>query len=96
VTTDTAKCYPPAVRTLLPNVEHRTSKYLNDRLERDHQYLKGRVRPMRRFTQVISANKFCRGHALIRNLVRGCSALTVAGAPRLRLTTAWAARATIR
>jgi transposase-like protein len=25
VTTDTAKCYPPALRTVLPGVEHRTS-----------------------------------------------------------------------
>src|SRR3712207_9135942 len=44
-----AKCYPPALRAVLPNAEHRTSKYLNNGLERDHQHLKGRLRPMRWF-----------------------------------------------
>ncbi len=38
VTSDKAKCYPSALRTVLPNVEHRTSKYLNNGLERDHQH----------------------------------------------------------
>ena len=32
VTTDKAKCYPPALRAVLPDVEHRTSKYLNNAL----------------------------------------------------------------
>ncbi len=80
---------------MLPAAEHRSSKYLNNQLERDHQYLKGRVRPMRRFKTTASASNFCRGHALIRNLARGCSALAVAIAPRLRLATAWARLATI-
>ncbi len=43
VTSNKAKCYPPALRAVLPNVEHRTSKYLNNGLERDHQHLKGRI-----------------------------------------------------
>ena len=33
VTTDKAKCYPPALRAVLPGVEHRRSKYLNNGLE---------------------------------------------------------------
>ncbi len=49
VTSDKAKCYPPAICVVLPNAEHRTSKYLNNGLERDHQHLKGRTRPMRGF-----------------------------------------------
>ncbi len=32
VTTDKAKCYPLALRAVLPTVEHRTSKYQNNRL----------------------------------------------------------------
>jgi transposase-like protein len=91
VTSDKAKCYPPALRALLPAAEHRCSKYLNNRLERDHQFLKGRVRPMRRFETTATASTFCRGHALIRNLGRGFSALTLGAAPRLRLATAWTA-----
>lgn len=46
VTTDMAKCYPPALRTVLPGVEHRTSKYLNNGMERDHGHLKQRLSPM--------------------------------------------------
>ena len=93
VTTDKAKCYPSALRTLLPNVEHRTSKYLNNGLERDHQHLKGRIRPMRRFKTTGGARNFCRGHALIRNLARGHASLAAEAAPRVRLATAWSALA---
>ena len=90
VTTDKAKWYPPALRTVLPNVEHRSSHYLNNGLQRDHQHLKGRVRPMRHFTQLARANTCCRGHALIRNLRQGFSDLTACVSPRLRLASAWA------
>ena len=93
VTSDKAKCYPPTLRTVLPEAEHRSSKYLNNGLERDHQFLKGRVRPMRRFKATATAGTFCRGHALIRNLGRGFSRLTAGAPPRLRLATAWTALA---
>lgn len=93
ITTDKAKCYPPALRTMLPSVEHRSSKYLNNGLERDHQHLKGRVCLMRRFKTVGGATTFCRGHTLIRNLGRGFSSLTTDVSPRLRLATAWSALA---
>ncbi len=91
VTSDKAKCYPPALRAVLPGAEHRSSKFLNNGLERDHQFLKGRVRPMRRFKETATASTFCRGHALIRNLGRGFSRLTTGTPPRLRLATAWTA-----
>jgi transposase-like protein len=70
VTSDKAQCYPPALRALLPAAEHRSSKYLNNGQERDPQFLKGRVRPMRRFQTTGTASTFCRGHGLIRNLAR--------------------------
>ncbi len=92
VTSDKARCYPPALRAVMPAAEHRSSKYLNNGLERDHQFLKGRVRPMRRFKGTATAGTFCRGHALIRNLGRGFS-LTAGAPPRLRLATAWTALA---
>ena len=93
VTSDKAKCYPPALRAVLPAAEHRSSKYLNNGLERDHQFLKGRVRTMRRFKATGTAGTFCRGHALIRNLGRGFSPLATGATPRLRLATAWTALA---
>jgi transposase-like protein len=89
VTTDKAKCYPPALRAVLPGVEHRRSKYLNNGLERDHSHLKQRLYPMRSVKRGISADTLARGHALIRNLRRGFSPLTAAVTPNLRLATAW-------
>ena len=76
VTTAKAKCYPPALRSVLPGVEHRRSKYVNNGLERDHSHLKQRLRPMRGFKRGASADTLARGHALIRNLRGGCSRLT--------------------
>jgi transposase-like protein len=89
ITTDKATCYPPALRTVLPGVEHRRSKYLNNGLERDHSHLKQRLYPMRSFNRGRSADTLARGHALSRNLRGGCSPLTAAVAPTLRLATAW-------
>jgi transposase-like protein len=89
VTTDKAKCYPPALRVLLPEVEHRRSKYLNNGLERDHSHLKQRLYPMRGFKRGASADTLSRGHALIRNLRGGFSPLTAAVTPNLRLAAAW-------
>ncbi len=89
VTTDQAKCYPPALRATLPDAEHRTSKYLNNGVERDHGHLKQRLRPMRGFKQATSADVVARGHALIRNLQGGFSALTAAVPRPLRLAAAW-------
>jgi putative transposase len=63
VTTDTAACYPPAPGTVLPEAEHLTGTMIQQRIERDHQHLKGRTRPMRGF--------MCRGYSLIRNLRAG-------------------------
>jgi len=88
VTTDQAKCYPAALRAVLPHVEHRSSHYLNNGLERDHQHLKGWTRPRRHFKPLVRADTFRRGHALIRNLGQGFSDLTAAVAPRLRLAIA--------
>jgi putative transposase len=48
VTTDGHNSYPRAIRsTLGRNVRHRTSVYLNNRLEQDHRGIKGRIRFMR-------------------------------------------------
>jgi transposase-like protein len=89
VTTDRATCDPPALRRVLPHAQHRTSKYLNNSMERDHQHVKQRRSPMRGFKQAGSADILARGHPFIQNLRTGFSALT-AGIPRLmRLVIAW-------
>ena len=89
VVTDKAACYPPALWALLPAAEHRTSKYLNKDPERDHGHLKQRLRPMRGFKQLASADLFARGHALIQNLRHGYSTLTTGVARPLGLAAAW-------
>ncbi|MBV9578266.1 MAG: DDE-type integrase/transposase/recombinase [Chloroflexi bacterium] len=71
VTTDGHDSYPRAIRTELGTaVRHRTSRYLNNRLEQDHRGLKGRNRPMRGFKCPRSAARFCRGHDELRNYLR--------------------------
>ena len=53
VTTDGHDSYPRAIRTELgQGVRHRTSAYLNNRLEQDHRGIKGRYRPWPRTSAV--------------------------------------------
>jgi putative transposase len=71
VTTDRHDSYPRAIRTTLgKRVRHRTSRYLNNRLEQDHRGIKGRYRPMRGFKCPRSASRFCRGYDEMRNFLR--------------------------
>jgi putative transposase len=71
VTTDGHDSYPRAIRTELgKEVRHRTSRYLNNRLEQDHRGIKGRCRPMRGFKWPRSASRFCRAHDELRNFFR--------------------------
>jgi putative transposase len=71
VTTDGHDSYPRAIRSELgKHVRHRTSRYLNNRLEQDHRGIKGRYRPMRGFKCPRSAARFCRGYDELRNLLR--------------------------
>ena len=51
-------------------VRHRTSAYLNNRLEQDHRGIKGRYRSMRSFKCPRSAARFCRAHDELRNFLR--------------------------
>jgi putative transposase len=71
VTTDGHGSYPRAIRTTLGwTVRHRTSAYLNNRLEQDHRGIKGRIRCMRGFKSDQAAGRFCREHGELRNLLR--------------------------
>ena len=71
VTTDGHGSCPRAIRSVLgKTVRHRTSAYLNNRLEQDHRGIKGRIRCMRGFKSHQAANRFCREHGELRNLLR--------------------------
>jgi len=71
VTTDGHDAYPCAIReTLGPQVQHRTSRYLNNRLEQDHRGIKQRYYPLRGFGSFASAARFCTAHDELRNHFR--------------------------
>jgi putative transposase len=60
VTTDRHASYPRAIREVLGNgVQHRTNKYLNNRLEQDHRGVKQRYYPLHGFGNFESAARFC-------------------------------------
>jgi transposase, IS6 family len=93
-TTDKAAIYPPAFAMVLPEFDHITGKMEQQRIERDHQHLKGRTRCMRGFQTVSCAQVVCEGHGFIRNLGNGCYRLGLpAGDPgghrAPRLVRAW-------
>jgi transposase-like protein len=56
---------------VLPGVEHRTSKKLNNGLERNHGHRTQRIQSMRGFEQSTAADRVARGHALIQTLRTG-------------------------
>jgi len=72
----------------MPNVEHRSSHYLNNGLERDHQHLKRVYATDARFQADGASRHVLSDHALLRNL-QGSSDLTAGVSSRLRLAAAW-------
>ncbi|MGH3874301.1 MAG: IS6 family transposase [Pseudonocardiaceae bacterium] len=56
--TDKLASYPVAHRRLIPSVEHRRSKYLNNRAENSRQPTRQRERAMKRFTSPGHAQRF--------------------------------------
>jgi putative transposase len=58
IVTDKLGSYQVAHRELLPSVEHRRSKYLNNRAENSHQPTRQRERAMKRFTSSGHAQRF--------------------------------------
>ena len=67
IITDKLKSYAAAKRTILPHVEHRQSKYLNNRIEVPHQPTRRRERQMQRFKSARHAQRFLSTHARIHN-----------------------------
>jgi transposase-like protein len=77
ITTDKLASYPKAIRRLqdeglLPqDVEHRTSKYLNNIIEADHGALKRMIRPTRGFQTMKTAAVTLMGFETMRMIRRG-------------------------
>jgi transposase, IS6 family len=85
VTTDKLASYPKAIRRLQKegllskDVEHRTSKYLNNIIEADHGALKRVIRPTRGFQRMKTAYATLKGFEVMRMIRRGHCILPQAG-----------------
>jgi transposase, IS6 family len=77
ITTDKLASYPKAIRRLQKegllskDVEHRTSKYLNNIIEADHGALKRMIRPTRGFQRMKTAAATLTGFEVMRMIRRG-------------------------
>jgi len=83
IVTDKLRSYGVAQRKLLPKVEHRQSRYLNNRAENSHRPTRRRERQMQRFKSPEQARDFLFADALIHGHFH----------PRRHLLTATAYRA---
>ena len=76
ITTDKLGSYPKALRRLKrkgelkDTVQHRTSKYLNNRIEADHGALKRLIRPTRGFQSMKTAYATIKGFEIKRMIRR--------------------------
>jgi putative transposase len=65
IVTDGLRSYRVAQREVLPDVRHRTSRYLNNRAENSHRPTRRRERQMGRFRSPEGAQRFLSSHAFI-------------------------------
>jgi len=68
VITDKLASYGAAKREVMPSVEHRKHKGLNNRAENSHQPTRRRERQMKRFKSAGQAQRFLSAHDGINNL----------------------------
>jgi putative transposase len=87
VVTDKLKSYAAAKRTIMPGVEHRQHKGINNRAENSHQPTRRRERQIKRFKSPRQVQRFLSSHDPINNLFhlrcghRPATHYRVAGAP---------------
>jgi putative transposase len=70
VITDKLASYPPAIRRVLPNTEHRRHKGLNNRAENSHLPTRPRERRMQRFKSSEQAQRFLEPFSTVCNHFR--------------------------
>jgi putative transposase len=68
--TDKLASYAAAKRTVMPDVEHRQHRGLNNRAEKSHQPTRRRERIMKRFKSAGQAQRFLSVHDQVANLFR--------------------------
>ena len=92
IITDKLRSYGVAQRRLLPNVEHRQSRHLNNRAENSHRPTRRRERQMQRFKSLGQAQRFLSAHAFIHGHFhprRHLTAATAYRAVRSEALSAW-------
>ena len=67
--TDKLASYPAAKKELMPGIEHRRHRGLNNRAENSHQPTRRRERQMKRFKSAGQAQRFLSAHDPINNLL---------------------------
>jgi putative transposase len=77
--TDRLKSYGVAQRELLPEVRHRSIRYLNNRAENSHRPTRRRERQMQRFKSAGQAQRFLSAHSMIYGHFRPRRHLMTAG-----------------
>src|ERR671912_2647866 len=65
IVTDGLRSYGVAKREVLPDVRHRTSRFLNNRAENSHRPTRRRERQMQRFKSAGQAQRFLSAHSMI-------------------------------
>src|SRR5687767_3370902 len=70
--TDKLASYPAAKQEVMPGVEHRRHRGLNNRAENSHQPTRRRERQMKRFKSAGQAQRFLAAHDPINNLFPLC------------------------
>jgi putative transposase len=66
--TDKLRSYNVARRELIPDVDHNSKQYANNKSELSHQPTRVRERGMRKFKSVEQANRFLSAHKEVYNL----------------------------
>ena len=67
IVTDKLRSYGAAKREVLPHVEHRQSRHLNNRAEVSHQPTLRRERQLQRFKSALHTQRFLSAHSRIHN-----------------------------
>jgi putative transposase len=95
VVTDKLRSYRAAHREVMPSLEHRQSKYLNNRAENSHQPTRQRERAMKNLRSVGGAQRFLSAFSGISPHFRPRRHLMPAHHYRAEMTVRFAIRAQI-
>lgn len=89
IITDKLQSYGAAKKEILPGVEHRQNKRLNNRAENSHQPTRQQEKQIRRFKTTQQAQRFLSIHGQLRNLFGAHRYKMTANEQREHLVSSW-------